>query len=359
LGDRKLPDPEIVVDYGRGEPRGGGESAGETSIAIAQAVPAPWGAKARKRSSQARVVSAEADVDVTIAEVFFETKRLYYAAAIGQARARALTEAAEDAKSLEELVAKRVDAGEAPEGDQLRTRVEALRAEWDARSARSRAEGARASLNRFLLGALGPDFGFPANLEPRSLSMPPDDVLETAVARNPSYRSALSRIESAKWSMSKERAARLPALEFSAYKLTELDRQATGLGLGLAIPLWNRNEGAVLMARGALAEAESEALVVRTEIERDLERLVRQDRVARELATGYSERIIPTATESLTLARLSLEEGEATLLAWLEARRSYLEVLRASYDARLEAFMARAELERLTGDLDSDQRRVR
>ena len=352
LADRRLPDPEIVAGFGRGEPRGGGDSVGESSFEIVQAVPAPWGAKARKRASDARVASAEADVDVAIAEVVLETKRLYYTAAIGEARARALTEASDDAETLEGLVAKRVDAGEAPEGDQLRTRVEALRAELDARSARSQAEGARASLNRFLLGALGADFSLSTDLEPRRLSMPPDDLMETAVSRNPSYRAAQSRIESAKWSLSKERAARLPALEFSAFALKEVDRQAAGLTFGFAIPLWNRNEGAVLTSGGALAEAESEALVVRVGIERDFERLVRQDRVAQELAAVYSEQIIPAATESLTLARLSLEEGEATLLAWLEARRSYLEVLRASYDARLDAFMARAELERLTGDLD-------
>ena len=354
LADRRLPDPEIIAGFGRGEPRGGGDTAGETSFEIAQAVPAPWGAKARKRSSQARIASAEANVDVAIGEVLLEAKGLYYAAAIGEARARALTEASEDAKSLQDLVANRVKEGEAPEGDQLRTGVEALRAELDARSARSQAEGARASLNRFLLDALGTDFTLSTDLDPRSLAMSPDDLVETAVSRNPSYRSALSRIESAKWSLSRERAARLPALEFSAFRLKELDRQAAGLTFGFAIPLWNRNEGALLMSHGALAEAESEALVLRAEIESDLERLIRKDSIARELAASFSEQIIPAATESLALARLSLEEGEATLLAWLDARRSYLEVVRASYDARLEAFMARAELERLTGDLDGD-----
>src|SRR5512134_1111779 len=42
LADRRLPDPEIVAGFGRGEPRGDGDSAGETSFEIAQAVPAPW-----------------------------------------------------------------------------------------------------------------------------------------------------------------------------------------------------------------------------------------------------------------------------------------------------------------------------
>jgi outer membrane protein TolC len=57
----------------------------------------------------------------------------------------------------------------------------------------------------------------------------------------------------------------------------------------------------------------------------------------------------------LSITRFSLEQGEANLLSWLEARRSYLETLRSSYAAQLEAFLTRAELERLTGEIDASE----
>jgi hypothetical protein len=123
----------------------------------------------------------------------------------------------------------------------------------------------------------------------------------------------------------------------------------------VTIPLWNRNQGAVRIARGDLAEAEADALTLRAQIEGEVERLMRRDRVTRELAITYRQEIIPAATETLSIARFSLEQGEASLLVWLEARRSYLEVLRASYSAQLEAFITRAELERLTGEFNETE----
>jgi outer membrane protein TolC len=67
----------------------------------------------------------------------------------------------------------------------------------------------------------------------------------------------------------------------------------------------------------------------------------------------YRREILPAATQALSIVRFSLGQGEANLLSWLEARRSYLEILRASYRAQLEAFLQRAEIERLTGGIDA------
>jgi cobalt-zinc-cadmium efflux system outer membrane protein len=132
--------------------------------------------------------------------------------------------------------------------------------------------------------------------------------------------------------------------------LTELDRQATGATFGISIPLWNRNKAGVGLARADLAEAEAELGALRAGIEADVERLVSRDRAAREIAVDYRVRILPAAREALAVFQNSLEQGEASLLQWLEARRSFLETLRAAYEAQLDAFVTRAELERLTGD---------
>jgi outer membrane protein TolC len=48
---------------------------------------------------------------------------------------------AQDAQSLRDIVARRVDAGESPEVARLRTRVEALQTDLEARAAKAEAEG--------------------------------------------------------------------------------------------------------------------------------------------------------------------------------------------------------------------------
>ncbi|HZN58478.1 MAG TPA: TolC family protein [Planctomycetota bacterium] len=352
-----VPDPVFHAEFGRGEPRDGGASRSESAFEVSQSLPAPWGLRSRKTAGTAAIAAATSQLDGVILDVLFEARTLYYEAALGTARAAALSQAAEDARSLSDLVARRVEVGEAPGSDHLRTRVEALRAVSEARAAAAQAEGARAALNRFLLGALGSDFTLPTDLDPSDLTPLPDGSVELGVSRNPGVRAAESRVEAARSTVAAEKAARLPGLEFSAFALKELDRKATGAAVGIAIPLWNRNKAGVGLARAELAEAESEASALRANIEADVERLVRKDRASRDNAAAYRMEILPAARETLDIMRNSLEQGEANLLAWLEARRSYLEILRASYEAQLDAFLTRAELVRLTGGFDATESR--
>ena len=345
-----VPDPVFTAGFGRAEPRGGGSSESESSFEISQSIPAPWGIDSRKAAGNAAITAATRQVDAVLVDVVFDATTLYYEAALETARADALSQAAQDARSLSELVTRRVDVGEAPGADRLRTTVEALRAESEARAAAAQAEGARAALNRFLLGALGTEFAFPDVLDGSGLGPMPDSTLELAVSRNPALQAAEARVEAARSTVDVERAQRLPTLELSAFTLKELDREATGGTVGIAIPLWNRNQAGVGAARAGLAEAEAELLALRTSIEADVERLLRGDRAAVEIARAYGGEILGTARETLTVVRNSLEHGEASLLQWLEARRNYLETLRAAYDAQLDAFVTRATLERLIGD---------
>jgi len=348
-----LPDPGVAYGSGRGEARTGGASASESTLELSQFFPSPWALRSRSRSGSASIEAARQGVGAVVVEVVFEAKRLYYEAATAGARATALSQAALDAASLSRLVARRVEVGEAPESDHLRTDVEARRTGIEARSATSEAGSARRVLDRFLLGALGDDFTLSTVLGPETLPPPPDDFLEIALARSPIYRALQSRVEAARWELSAERSSRLPGIGVSMFRERELDREATGAGLSLVIPLWNRNEGAVRIAHGGLLAAEAEAAGARRRIEMESERLIARDRTAREIAVAYQRDILPSAGAALAIAAISVEHGEASLLSWLEARRSYLEILRASYDAQLQAYLARAELDRLMGDSDA------
>jgi cobalt-zinc-cadmium efflux system outer membrane protein len=345
-------DPHLTLESGSGKPRDGGDSGNESSVELSQFLASPWSLRARRRSGTAAIQAARHEVDARTVEILFEAKTLYYEAALGEAREAALAEVARDARSIRDLVARRVDVGEAPAGDLSRTRVEALRDESEARLAAAQVEGVRAGLNRFLLGALGEDFAPSSDLDPQDLSPPPHDAVMVAMGRNPVVRAALSKIEAARSTLSAERSSRLPGFELGLFREREIDKEASGAVFGLTIPLWNRHRGAIGIARADLAEAEGEAEALKVGIATEIERVLRRDRAVREIAVNYSKEILPAARETLDIARFSLEQGEASLLTWLEARRSYLEILRASYEVQLEAFLTRAELERLTGDLN-------
>ncbi len=347
------PDPELTLAGDRARPPEGGPKQNETALEVTQFLPSPRSVGAWLRSGSADVAAAERDVQSVIADAVLEAKRLYIEAAVAQSEADALSQAASDAQSLREIMDRRVELGESSEGDRLRTRVEALRADSEARAALSQAEADRAALNRFLLGALGDAYTLSTELDPTTLPEPPGDAVALATARNPRYEAALARVELARRVLSAEQASRLPGLSLSFFKDREIDKDATGLKLGLSVPLWNRNEGAVRLAQAELSELAADSAQLKASIEADAERLMRSARTAKELAVSYRREILPAAAEALAIVRFSLEQGEANLLSWLEARRSYLEILRASYRARLEAFARSAELDRLLGGTDA------
>lgn len=346
------PDPEVVVTRGRGRPGDGAASAAESGMDVRQILPAPWGLAARRRSATASVRAARDELDAAAVQVVFDVKRLFYEAAVGEGLASVLGEAARDAALLRDLMARRVQVGEAPEADRLRTEVEALGTELEARAAKAEAEAARAVLDQFLLGALGADFTLAADLDPARLAPPPERALDAVLTRNPAYRAAAATVEARRSAVSAERASRAPGLSLSLFREREFDREAWGAGLGLAVPLWNRNRGPLAVSRGELVEAEADARRLRAEIGAEFERVLRRYEVARDVAVTYQQRILPASREALSISRVSLEQGESSLLSWLEARRSYLETVRASYRALLEAFLARAELDRLMGETD-------
>lgn len=346
------PDPEVTLGYSRGKPREGGASDDENTVEIAQFLPSPRAVRARLRAGNFAVDAAEREVEATTADAVLEAKRFFYEAAVGEAEARALAATAEDAGSFRDIIERRVQLGEGSEAERLRTRTEALRAQLEARAASGRAEAQRAALNRFLLGALGAEFSISEDLDPTRLIPLTGDLVALATSRNPEYRAALLRIEQSGSALAAERALRLPGLAASVFRENELDKTSTGFSLGMSIPLWNRNQGGVQIAEGELREAEADAVDLKVRIEAEVERLIRADRSARELAISYRRDILPAAAEVLSITRFSLEQGEANLLSWLEARRNYLEILRTSYQAQLEAFLRRAELVRLVGGFD-------
>ena len=78
-----------------------------------QFLPSPRGTQAWIRAGNAEIEASQNDVVAVTADVVLEAQRLYYGAAVAEAQARALAEAASDAKSLLDVVGRRVELGEA------------------------------------------------------------------------------------------------------------------------------------------------------------------------------------------------------------------------------------------------------
>ena len=136
---------------------------------------------------------------------------------------------------------------------------------------------------------------------------------------------------------------------------TELDREAWSAGVGLTIPLWNRNHGAIIAATARQSGAVSELRGLALELETSLDQASVDYRRALGAIRLHEEGWTSSARQSLDIVTFSFENGEASLLEVLDAHRSYLTVGLAEAESWAGLALARADIERLiAGPLASE-----
>lgn len=344
---RVFPDPVLGFTWDRAQPLGGPKRT-ETGWSVSQAIPWPgtYSAGVRAADQQAAVLASEAltarwELEIEARTAF--ARLLHARAAAGIAR-----EAEADARALRDLTARRADLGESREVDRIKSEVEWLREERTRRSLEREAEAAEALL-RNLAGEPLPDPLVLTGELPRPVAPVDPAQLRERLAANPRLAAARAAAAREAALASVARRGRVPDLDVTWFRDDELDKTASGLQLGLRIPLWNANRGAI--ARAVAAEATAAAAVGRAELElaAALERARQELDVASSQAAILSDRILPAAARSLELARFSYQEGETSLLDLLDAQRTFRETQREAAAARFGLAQALADVHRLVG----------
>ncbi len=181
------------------------------------------------------------------------------------------------------------------------------------------------------------------------LEQPPDDlsrddVLDRLLRQSPELAEAVAELSTRRM-MFRRALAEVKTdvnVQVSVRQEAITDDVLTNVNVGVPIPIWDRNQGAVRQARAQIVEAE-----------RNIERLELQlrDRLidefkryegARYEVEMYSAEILPRARRSLDLVTRGYEQGEIGYLSQLAAQRlffetnlSYMRAQRDLWDTRL------------------------
>jgi cobalt-zinc-cadmium efflux system outer membrane protein len=347
---RLLSDPVFGIVWDRARPIGGaGASAGETGYSLTQTLPWPGTRRAGIAAAEASADAFRADADTVSWQIEASARLAYTRLEVARGQLEGARAAEADARSLRDLVARRADLGESRESDRIRASVEWLRQQRQLAAAEREAE-----LSESILRALAVEpLSQPLTLKPTSRStLPAFDAAALAsrlLEANPRLRAARAEAARRTALVSLARRARIPDLDVSVFRQREIDKESDGFSVGIKVPLWNANRGeiarAAAMSRAATAAAERERLDTRVELETRLTDL----RVAADQAALVEVEVLPQARQSLSLARLSYEEGETSLLDLLDAQRTFRETERERLRARLAEGLALAEVQRLAG----------
>jgi cobalt-zinc-cadmium efflux system outer membrane protein len=310
-----------------------------------------------KRSSRRSVAAADRDaagasLRVVERQIALETVRIYVQGLRARGQLETLSANRDGFGALIDTARRRVEEGLAPESDLMKFTTEAARLDVDITRARIDLARSLATLT-VLVGAPVP-IAASQLVAPVSVAAPARDavVVADAVGRLPEIVAARARVERARSVTALERARRTPDPAVTAgYKRTA-GQNTTVFGVGIAVPLFERNGQAVARATAEerAAARELEALTLRATA--DAASLLDAAAALAARAARAEEDLLVPADGVRSAARATFREGAADMLRLIDAERVYADVRRAALDLELDAYLAAIEARFALGQED-------
>lgn len=305
---------------------------------------------------------AVAGTGQSIAQLELERQRNSLRADVVQAfhaalRAQTALELAQQSQALTErglrVVQGRVTAGQASPVETTRAQVQLAQAQAAVRRAASQRSMAYQALAR-LTGSPLATFD---RLQAGTLSpgaAPKAEALLDRVAQTVEWRLAAAQVERGEASLGSEKAQRIPNLTVSlGSQYSREDRERVNVvGLSMPLPLFDRNQGNVLVAARRADQARDLRNAVELRLRSETRSALNQWATAMQDVQAYDRTILPSAQQAVDTATRGFEMGKFAFLDVLDAQRTLIEARGLYLDALASATDARAQVERMYGDLE-------
>jgi cobalt-zinc-cadmium efflux system outer membrane protein len=358
-----VANPELTVGGGyKGVRDGSGQLLGEGaawSVSVAQPIDWPGRLSLRKAIADRQVNLAELGLAQFRATLRLRAGSLGYTMLAAQQRAAAAQEIAERFTTLREVLVQREPAGVAPELEIRILEGTALMQQRGATDAAVEARKALVALN--LLRGLPADspLTLSGDLPPLPSPRPLVDLVASTRTNSFAVRARAVELEQQGFKVSLAHNERKPAVTLAPYVSQERagDRE-TQAGLSLSFPLGlnstarNREE----TERARLAQAEASLAATQREVERQVVEAAMRYEVKRAELTRWSGDPAAQFRAHADLADRHYRLGAVPIATYLEAQKTFLEVLGAVTDTRREAWEAWLELETLAGPTGAKER---
>jgi cobalt-zinc-cadmium efflux system outer membrane protein len=362
--------PNPIIGYAGEElsPRAFGQKS-EHYVFAEQEV--PLGGKLKKsRDIFARErEQAQADAAVQKQRVLNVVRTLYYEALGAQQLVEVRGELAKLANEAVDVTGELFNTGAADRPDVLVIQVEARRAKLDL----IMAENERNQVWQQIAAVVGDPFLKPAplagDLEQGLPILQQEQLLATLLRESPEVKHAQAGIERARASLTRARAEPTPNLflrggiGYSTELLETTDPRLFGrktgpeafAEVGLRIPIFNRNQGAIAAASAELDFAEREARRVDLMLRARTAAAFRTYQNALSVATEYQGQIVPNARQAYELYLTSFRQMAAAYPQVLISQRTFFQVRAEYIRALVNVWQSATQLQgfMLTGALDA------
>ena len=307
--------------------------------------------QARQRAAEAALAGSQAAVDATRLNLRAEVKIAFYQLLLAQRNAELIAEALAIAQDFLRGVKARVDAGQARPFEALKANVEVQKVSNDLNHAQHALVVGRSRLNAVTGGVLGKNFDVRGDFVSPPLELNLDGLAASARTQHPTVRRVQKEIERAEHSVVQERQSLIPSVTISGLFQQEAAETAYLARLSVPIPLWYRRQGEITGALSAKQRAEAEQVRIQNELVAAITESVEEAHAAQDRIEVFEKGLLKQAEETLRIARISFQQGAASLLEFIDAQRVHRQMLLEYTQARASFSVEVARLERWTGEL--------
>jgi len=308
---------------------------------------------ARAGVARARLRVSQAQALVQLQALVYTARINFYALASAQGRLRLARDTRAVAEQFDAIARRQVALGARPGIEARQTAIEAARARTQESLAAGEEQAARAGLNAYLgRAALDP---VEASLGPPATGPEPDPV---AAARQAlAARGEIAEAEAARGVPDAEarlsRAQGRPdiAPEFRISQITPTYMDA-GVGVVITVPLDYGTRRNLVRQQDSTASADgARAAGTRAQVRLDVSQALARLAAAREALREYDGGLLGDARAVLDSVRLGFAEGAVTIIAVLDAQRTFRAVAAERLAALTQAGLAQAEFDRAVGSI--------
>jgi cobalt-zinc-cadmium efflux system outer membrane protein len=302
-----------------------------------------------------RIAAADAAVQQRTAAVeslVLEAQRVALAALYRAAHAEQLRQLGDAAVALAEEATQaaqaRYEAGETAILDVNVAKVEVARARREQLAASALVEGALGDLRELLALPAEAPLRVETPLATQS-DLPAMDALMLGLLARPDLRALQAAAEEAEAELELARARRVPDL-FGGFGMRREETEPTIGGIvGMSIPLFQKQTGAIAAATARLSETRSALDTRRVVLAARLRTAHTRYTLAARAADTIASEALPLLNENQQLTRESYQAGKIGQLDVLVIQRAGFTARREALDAQLEAMLAALDVRGIAG----------
>lgn len=305
---------------------------------------------ARVEAAQAATRAVGSDLAQRSAELRAAAIQVFFDLVGAQDRLELARGSRELAQRATSVAGRRVAAGRASPVEEARARVAEASARIEFSQANAELETARIRLAA-LWGGDEPRVFDARTPAARLPEVPAADELARRLDAAPALVRARAEIERRESLLRLARAQAAPAtaLNIGTGTLIENGQRANLVGVSIAIPLFDRNQGNIAEATIRAQQARQELTAIERMLRAELDQALARLKAAREEARLADQEILPEASRTLDAATRGYELGKFGFLDVLDAQRTLFAARGQLLRALADSYKAAADVERLLG----------